>query len=199
MNIRNNLICVVVLFGFTVSFGQMTGQLGGAGTISKNTSQGLVNVGIYDQAIGLLGHYRYGIGGYTDATGKIGFLDFSDGNESGMILGGDVRYQVMEVRINDPIDLSVGGLFETMVFLPHNSFTMGAFVSGSHPLRLNSGKHLSPYGRLSFGMTWVNSKGDFDLGFNAGTSLEINNNTSVAAEFKFHDPFGFFIGMNFGL
>jgi hypothetical protein len=192
-----------VLLWATLSWAQFTGQLRPAGTVSKNSAQGLAGIGIYDGALGLFGEYRYGVGGYTDLAGKIGFIDFDDSNISGMILGGDVRYQVLEMRLKDPLDLSVGGQFEAVVFTPANFFSLGPFVAGSYPIKLNSGKSISPYGKLIFRMKWYDAgrrtESDFDLGFNAGASLELKNRTSVSAEFQFHDPFGFLMGISFGL
>lgn len=184
------------------TFAQFTGQLSPAVTVAKGTGRGLANIGIYDGALGLFGEYRYGVGGYTDAAAKIGFVDFDNSSESGMIIGADVKYQVMEMRIKDPLDLSVGGQFESMVFIPGNFFTIGPYVVGSYPVKLNSGKHLTPYGKLIFRMKWYDAgpktKSEFDLGFNTGAALELNSNTSVSAEFQFHDPIGFLMGMSFG-
>jgi hypothetical protein len=194
------IMAFLLIMAVTVS-AQYTGQLGPAGTIEKGTSQGIGNVGLYDGAIGFQGAYRYGIGGYSDAGAKFGFIDFNEqhNHETGAVLGGDIKYQVMEVRIKDPIDLSVGGLFEGVVGTPANYFALGGFVTGSHPIRLNSGKILSPYGRMVFRIDWVKSASNFDLGFNAGASLNLNNNTALSAEFQFDDPFGFLFGLNFGL
>jgi hypothetical protein len=196
------IITAFILITAALSFGQFTGQLGTAATVAKNTGRGLANIGIYDQALGLFGEYRYGLGGYTDGALKIGFVDFDGSTESGLILGGDLKYQVMEMRIKDPIDLSVGGQFESMVFTSENFFTLGPFVVGSYPIRLNSGKNLTPYGKLVFRMKWYDAgrttRSEFDLGFNAGANLELNKTTSVSAEFQFHDPVGFLMGMSFG-
>jgi hypothetical protein len=195
-------IAAFTLITASLSFGQFTGQLGTAVTVAKGNARGLANIGIYDEALGLFGEYRYGIGGYTDGALKIGFVDFDGSSESGMVFGGDIKYQVMELRIKDPLDLSVGGQFESMVFIPRNFFTLGPFVVGSYPIRLNSGKNLSPYGKLIFRMKWYDAgrttRSDFDLGFNAGANLELNSNTSVSAEFQFHDPVGFLMGISFG-
>jgi hypothetical protein len=202
MNKYSITIIAIILILASNSFAQFTGQLSPAVTVAKGTARGLANIGVYDGALGLFGEYRYGVGGYTDAAAKIGFVDFDGSGESGMIIGADLKYQVMELRIKDPLDLSVGGQFESMVFVPGNFFTIGPYVVGSYPVKLNSGKHLTPYGKLIFRMKWYDAgpktKSEFDLGFNAGTALELNSNTSVSAEFQFHDPIGFLMGMSFG-
>jgi hypothetical protein len=201
MKLKCVTIIAFTLITAVTATAQYSGQLGPAGTIEKGSSQGIGNVGLYDGAIGLIGTYRYGIGGYSDAGARVGFIDFNQNHnsETGVVLGGDIKYQVMEVRIKDPIDLSVGGLLESVVGTPANYFALGGFVTGSYPVKLNSGKILSPYGRIVFRIDWVKSESDFDLGFNAGTSLNLNNNTSLSAEFQFDDPFGFLIGLSFGL
>jgi hypothetical protein len=132
----------------------------------------------------------------------LGFVDIDGTSESGMIIGADLKYQVMELRIKDPLDLSVGGQFESMVFIPGNFFTIWPYVVGSYPVKLNSGKHLTPYGKLIFRMKWYDAgpktKSEFNLGFNAGAALELSSNASVSAEFQFHRPAGFLMGMSFG-
>ena len=181
---------------------QFTGQLSPAPTITKGTTQGAANVGLYDGAIGLMGHVRYGIGGYTDLGFRAGFVDFSEGrrDESGLLLGGDIKYQILELRIRDPFDLSIGGMTETMLGTPGDYFTLGGSVIGSYPVRLNSGKNLTPYGRLLLRITWwEGGHDDFDPAFTAGANLELNRTTSISAEFQFDDPFGFLVGINFGL
>jgi hypothetical protein len=196
-------VIIMIVSGTILAQAQFTGQLSPAGTIPNTTARGIGNIGVYDGALGLFGEYRYGVGGYTDIAGKVGFIDFDNSNTSGMILGGDVKYQVMEMRIKDPLDLSVGGQFEALVFTPANFFSLGPFVVGSYPIKLNSGKLISPYGKLIFRMKWIDAgrhtDSDFDLGFNAGACLKLNTNTSVSAEFQFHDPFGFLLGMSFDL
>ena len=195
------ILVLVVIFGSSTQ-AQFTGQLTPAPTITKGTMQGTANVGLYDGSISLLGHLRYGIGGYTDLGLRGGFVDFSEGrsDESALLLGGDIKYQVLELRIRDPLDLSVGGMTETMLGTPGDYITVGGSVIGSYPVKLNSGKNLTPYGRLLLRLTWIEGGGDdFDPAFTAGANFELGRTTSLSAEFQFDDPFGFLVGINFGL
>lgn len=202
MKIGALLVGIIVIAATASAFCQFTGQLTPAPTINKGTMQGAANVGLYDGAISLMGHLRYGVGGYTDAGFRAGFVDFNKGrsSEGGLLLGGDIKYQVLELRIRDPLDLSVGGLTEMMLGTPGDYISFGGCVIGSYPIRLNSGKNITPYGRLLIRMSWFEGGGDdFDAAFTAGGNLELNRATSLSAEFHFDDPFGFLIGINFGL
>lgn len=197
----------VLLTVFTVAMmvssalGQFSGQLMPAGTVLKGSAEGGGFFGIYEDARGLIGSYRYGIGGYTDFGVRIGFIDF-DGkknDDTGLLLGGDIKHQVMEVRIMDPLDLSVGGLFETLLGIDNKSFSIGGYITGSYPIELASGRYIYPYGRLIFRMEWYeDAENDFDPGLNLGTSMELSKNTTVSAEIQFDDYFGFLMGINFG-
>jgi len=179
---------------------QFTAQLSPAETIYLGVMQGLGYIGLYDDGLGVVGGVRYGIGGYADASLKLGVLDFDGyGDDTGFLLTGDMRYQVMEMRINDPFDLSVGGLFETVLGVGVGNFSLGGLVHGSRTIKLENGKLLWPYGRLVLRWDHVESNDDFNIGFIAGTSYELSPSTMISAEFQFDDLFGFAVGMNFGL
>jgi len=190
---------IVALF-CPISQAQFTAQLAPAETIYPGVLQGIGYIGLYDDGLGVIGGARYGIGGYADASLKCGLLDLDGyGDDTGFLLAGDLRYQVMEMRINDPFDLSVGGLFETVLGVGVGNFSLGGLVHGSRTIKLENGKFLWPYGRLVLRWDHVESNDDFNIGFIAGTSYELSPSTMISAEFQFDDLFGFAVGMNFGL
>ena len=189
---------IAILMFSSGCFAQFTAQLVPAETVIKGTSEISASVGFYDDLNTLVGAYRRGIGGYTDATLKIGFADRDRGNDDGLILGGDFRYQVMELRIQDPVDLSVGGLVETIVGIDNEIFSLGGYVVGSRNVKLTETQDIWPYGRLTLRWDHTDFDDDFDIGFNAGAYMELNESTGVSAEFRF-DQFGFILGAVFGL
>jgi len=206
-----NRIAVSLLLVLSVASGataQYAAQLSAAGTVLKGSATGGGYVGIYEGAFGILGQYRYGIGGYTDIGGKLGIIDLDSGSKEGdlgFFIGVDTKYQVMEVRIMDPIDLSLGGAFELALFDHFNSLIIGGFAVGSYPVTLKNGRVLSPYGRLIMGFNrtdsnWARSDTDFDLGFNMGVTMELSSSTRALAEIQIDDDTAaFLMGLEFRL
>jgi hypothetical protein len=195
------LSLVIFIMLVSTAWGQFSGQLMPAGTVLKGSSEGGGYFGIYEDARGLVGSYRFGISGYTDFGARVGFIDFDakGNNDTGFLLSGDIKYQVMEVRIMDPLDLSVGGIFETILGVGNNLFSIGGYVTGSYPIELKSGRRIYPYGRMIFRMEWYEKTDtDFDPGLNLGASMELNESTSASAEIQFDDYFGLMIGLVFG-
>lgn len=189
---------------------QYTAQLSPAVTVFKGKSVAGGYVGIYDGALGFLGQYRYGIGGYTDLGGKIGIIDLDSGSpegDVGFVISIDSKYQVMEVRIMDPFDLSLGGEFEMSVFDHVNNLNFGGYAVGSYPISLNSGRLLSPYGRLILGVERTNpdwpgsrSDSDFRLSLNMGATMELSTSTRAYAELQLdNDVAAFLMGLDFGI
>ncbi len=186
---------------------QYAAQLSTAGTVLKGSAAGGGFVGIYDGAFGVSGQYRYGIGGYSDIGGKLGIIDLDSNSEEGdlgLFIAIDSKYQVMEVRIMDPIDLSLGGALELALFDHANNFIIGGFVVGSYPVTLKNGRVLSPYGRLIMGFNRADSRWasdtEFDLGLNMGVTMELSSSTNALAEFQIDDnTAAFLMGLEFGL
>jgi len=193
-------VIVIILIMGIASFAeaQYSAQLFTAETVMKGNSRAFANFGIYDHVRTIVGGYRYGIGGYTDAGFRLGYVDYDSGDD-GFVLGGDMRYQLMEVRIQDPLDLSVGGLFETVLGIGSSNFSLGGFAVGSRAIALTKTKNLWPYGRLIMRWDHVPHHNEINIGLNAGASFEISPTTRVCGEFQFDDQFGFIIGLTFGL
>jgi len=188
------------------AFSQFSGQLSTAGTLPGGSSLAGIYAGIYDDAIGVLGQYRYGLGGYTDLGFKLGLLDLDwRGSNAGVDLAFDLKYQIMEMRMRDPFELSIGGCAEVLIAEDVNVFSLGFAPIGSYPINLKNGRVLEPYGRLQMRIEkrdWENYRdedAEFELGFNMGTAFELSKSTRVLAELQFDNQFGFFLGAEFGL
>jgi hypothetical protein len=206
-----NRIVISLLLVISVASGataQYAAQLSDAGTVLKGSSIGGGYVGIYDGAFGILGQYRYGIGGYTDIGGKLGIIDLDSGSREGnvgFLMAIDSKYQVMEVRIMDPIDLSIGGTLEFSAFNHLKTFVVGGYAVGSYPVTLKNGRILSPYGRLIMGFNrgdpdWGASNTEFDLALNLGVSMELSSSTHALGEIQIDDDAAaFLMGLEFGL
>ena len=206
----NRVITLIlfVLFTSTSVFAQYSAQLSPAGTVLKGQSKGGAYVGIYDGAFGVLGQFRHGIGGYSDFGLKLGLIDLdSDSREGdvGFTLGADTKYQIMEVRIMDPIDLSIGAVFELAKFNHYSNMTIGGAVIGSYPVELKNGRRLIPFGRLLIGVersdpSWAGSNTDFNLSLNMGCTLELSGSTEAVAEIQLdNDVAALIMGLSFGM
>lgn len=196
------LIAVLALVtGIPVATAQYSAVVNTAETVIKGESQAQAYFGIYDHVNALVGVYRYGIGGYTDAAVRFGFIDYSSrfGNNDGFVLAGDLKYQLMEVRIKDPLDLSVGGLFETVLGIGSGNFSLGGFVTGSHNIAINENKDIWPFGRLVLRLDRFGSNTDVNIGLNLGATYNLGERTYVSSELQFDNQFGFILGIVFGL
>jgi hypothetical protein len=190
-------------------FAQYSGQFSTAITTPTGASRLSAYAGIYDGALGILGQYRYGIGAYTDIGFKAGVIDFDRPvNNAGIDLAGDFKYLVMERRLRDPFDLSIGGEIELIGVRGYHILSAGINAIGSYPVQLHNGRALVPYGRLNlrvqrdhygrrFGLGETNT--DLEIGLNLGTSFELSKGTRAFGEFQFDDPFAFFIGFDFDI
>ena len=196
-------LVIAVLLSTTAS-AQFTGHLSTAETVLKSQSNAGGFVGIYEDGLGVVGQYRRGIGGYSDFGIKLGIVDFDAQDGNGMVIALDTKYQIMEVRIQDPVDLSVGGKIEFGLFEHYNIMSFGGFLTGSHPILLRSGRAVTPYGMVILRVDRVDhdefdSDSDFKIALTLGSKLELSSSSSVYTEFHLDEMFAFFMGVEFGL
>jgi len=203
---RLTLIIILGVIWFNSSYGQFSGQLSSAVPVPQGNSTLGGFVGIYDGGMGVLGQYRVGLGSYTDIGFKLGIIDLDadHGNSTGADLAFDVKYLVLEERLRDPINLSVGGNLDVGIFEHVNIFSLGINTIGSYPVHLRGGRILDPYGRLIFRVERSDpdvgdGDTDFEIGFNLGSTFDLNQSTKVLAEIQFDDPTAFYLGLSFGL
>jgi hypothetical protein len=200
-------ICLIFSVTFSTALAQFSGQLSTAETVIKGNSVGSGFVSVYEDGFGVVGQYRIGFGGYSDIGGKIGIIDYEKANvdQTGFFVGIDYKYQIMEVRIQDPIDLSLGGMFDFAHFEYFSLLSFGGYLAGSHPIEMRNGRHITPYGRLILRLDREDpdlgdSDTDFNIGLNFGGALELSSSTSAYAEFQLDNiQVAFFMGVSFGL
>ena len=185
----------------STAIAQFSAQVSSAETVFQGKSQAIGYLGLHEDVVCLVGGLCYGIGGYTDATVKLGLMDYDStvGDNDGFMLSGEVKYQLMETRIKDPIDMSLGCLFETILGIGNSNFLMGGFITGSHSIQLKNNKEICPFGRLLLGWERYGSNNNSEISFNAGANYKLNESTSVSGEFHFDDQFGFIVSLIYGL
>ncbi len=203
---RHFTLAISLFLSLTIpAFAQFAGQLSTPRTVDNGASLGGLYAGIYEDAIGVLGQYRYGIGGYTDIGFKLGLLDLDwHGSDTGIDFAFDLKYQVMERRLRDPFELSIAGGAEFLFAEDMNIISFGFSPIGSYPVKLKNGRILEPYGRLQIRIerTDLDRFGDdtdLELGLNLGTAFELSKNTRAIGELQFDEQFGFIFGAEFGL
>ena len=195
------------IFLYSGAFAQFSGQLSTPQTVANGYSKLGGYIGIYDGGIGVLGQYRYGVGGYTDIGAKLGIIDFNSGfhnSSTGFDAAFDFKYLAMERRLRDPINLSVGGQIEFVGVEGFNILSFGVNGVGSYPVKLRNGRTLEPYGRLQLRIenddfNHNGSHTDFELGFNPGVSFELSPTINAIGEFQFDETTAFFMGLDFAL
>ena len=197
MKLKLSVALLIVVLTTAFASAQFSPQLYPAGTVFKGKANFFGNVGIYDDAKTIVGAIKYGVGGYTDIDVRLGYIDVDGGGDDGMILASNFRYQLMEVRIKDPLDFSVGGYFETILGWDDSNFKLGAFAVGSRPIALNDEKDLVPFGRLILRYDKYGDNDDVNIGLNLGSKYDLNPSTALSAEFQFDDQFGFILGVIF--
>jgi len=198
-------ILIIFSLAFSSALAQYSGQLSTAETVLKGTSVGSGFVAVYEDGFGVIGQYRIGFGGYSDIGGKAGIVDYDKGDQTGFFVGIDYKYQIMEVRIQDPLDMSIGGLLDFAHFEHFSLLSIGGFLSGSYPIEMSSGKKITPYGRLILRIDREDPDNfdpdtDFNIGLNVGGKLEISTSASAYAELQLDNiQTAFFMGVSFGL
>ncbi len=201
------LVISLILTLVSPAAAQYSAQLSAAETVVKGSSRGAGFIAIYEDALGALGEYRTGFGGYSDLGAKVAIIDLdakSAAGDVGLMLGLDTKYQVMELRIQDPMDLSIGGMTEISLFSHVTNISFGGFVIGSYPIALNSGRHITPFGRVIMRIDRTDpdfgtADSDFNIGLNIGGSLELSSSTKAIAEIQLDNQSAFMMGVQFGL
>lgn len=203
------LLVVGLLFSASAAQAQFTGQLSTARTLPIGKYDLGGYFGVYDGAFAFFGQFRGGVLQDFDLGMKLGVINIDPGSRTGMILGGDLKYQILDVRAKDPFDLSIGAGMEFFSVSDFNTFSFGANFIGSYDFDLSKGRVISPYGRLNlrgqrehteFGHWWPeasHTETDFHVGLNPGVSLKISDNLQIIGEFQFDDNFGFIGGVTY--
>ena len=209
--LKFSLIFLVSLLIFPTSgYSQFLGQLETAPTLLRGSYSAGGYAGVYDDAFAIFGGFRFGATDYLDWGIKAGILNLDD--ESGIILGGDLKYFVLDAGIGDPLDLSLGLGTEFSRIQDFSRFSLGGNMIISRDFCLENGRAISPYGRLNLRMerksgekTWgpqryhkdVLPDTDLEMGLCVGTSFELTTRALLVGELQMDEFFGFIIGVNF--
>ncbi|OGC78392.1 MAG: hypothetical protein A2145_01700 [candidate division Zixibacteria bacterium RBG_16_40_9] len=199
------LVLILLLGIATVSQAQFLGQVSTARTVSSGGSLVGGYVGVQDQLLALYGQYRYGFAKLFDGGVKFGFIDYFD--ETGFVLGGDLKFQILEDPLTAPFDLAVSGSTEFAVTDPLTVLSFGGNVIGSKSFKLRTGRTISPYGKINLRAERVEvdlppplanaSDTDFEMGGYFGADFEVANSFHLLGEFVFDNEFGFIFGVNY--
>ena len=195
---------------------QFTGQLSTARTLPAGKYDLGGYFGVYEDAFAFFGQFRGGAADHLDLGMKLGVISESGsshfpGDNTGVLLGGDLKYQLLNARSKDPFDLSIGMGLEFSAVSHFNIFSFGANFIGSYDFDLSEGRVISPYARLNlrgerqhvefdspfgFGRESATDN-DFQVGLNAGASLKVSNSLQILGEFQFDENFGFIGGVTY--
>ncbi|UCB52681.1 MAG: hypothetical protein JSV10_00895 [Candidatus Zixiibacteriota bacterium] len=213
------LIAIMVsLFSISSASAQFLGQLTPAPTVNKGEALLGAYLGVYEDAFSVFGQVRYGMIKYLDLGFKMGMIDWSPGygaSNTGLTLGGDVKYWFMEQRTGDPIDVSVGVGSEHLDVSDYSLVSAGGNVIASYQIAYAEGKTVSPYGRLNVRwerhsyksprvqpVGWENGNGsesDTDVALALGAELQLPSDLSLVGELQIDDNVGFVAGVNYNV
>jgi hypothetical protein len=209
---RRFIIAGLVILGLsslTISAqAQFLGQLSTARTLPVGQYDLGGYFGVYEDAFTFFGQFRGGVADYFDLGLKLGLVSFDPGGE-GIILGGDFKYQLLDAKQKDPLDLSLGAGLEFSSVSDFNIFSFGANFCGSYDFALSKGRVISPYARLNLrsqrehvegGPNWLDhdfTNTDFKVGINPGVSLKVSTYFQILGELQFDDNFGFIGGVTY--
>ena len=195
----------VVLFLVSSSQAQFLGQLSTAQSPGPGNSFLGGYFGIYEDAFSFFGQYRYGFANYLDGAIKLGVINVdvrNSGDKAGLLLGGDIKYQLLDAVLGDPFDLAIGGGTEFTAVEDLTIFSLGGNLVGSYPFEMRNGRHISPYARFNLRMQRAgngDTETDLKAGLNLGTQLELSQSWYLLGEFFIEDQIGFVLGFNYKL
>ena len=187
---------------------QFLGQLSTAKSPGAGNSRAGGYFGVYEDAFAFFGQFRYGFANYLDGAVKLGYVSLSNGvDEGGLLIGGDIKYQILDAVLGDPIDLAIGGGTEFMTVEDFSIFSLGGNVVASHSFAMKNQRSVTPYGRFNMRMQRESvdlpspagtvSDTDLQVGLNVGTELELAPDWSIIGEFFIEDWIGFAFGFNY--
>ncbi|HVP37091.1 MAG TPA: hypothetical protein VMT04_08860 [Terriglobales bacterium] len=193
---------------------QFTGQLSTASTLHVGQYDLGGYFGVYEDAFAFFGQFRSGVAQDFDMGLKLGVINEAasthfPGDNTGVLLAGDFKYQLLRAMAKDPFDLSIGLGLEFSAVSHYNIFSVGANFIGSYDFDLSGGRTISPYARLNlrgqrehyheeFLIGEVSATdNDFKVGLNAGASLKVSSNLQILGELQFDEVFGFIGGVTY--
>jgi len=206
------LAALGLFLSVSVAQAQFTGQLSTARTLPSGRYDLGGYFGVYEDAFAFFGQFRGGVAQDFDMGLKLGVINEAasshfPGDNTGVLLGGDLKYQLLRAMSKDPFDLSIGLGLEFSAVSHYNIFSFGANFIGSYDFDLSGGRVISPYARLNLrgqrehldlGFPFEGyTDNDFHVGLNAGASLKVSNSLQILGELQFDEVFGFIGGVTY--
>jgi len=190
--------------------GSAFGALATADPVGQGKAELGFGLGLAD-ATSFIGSLNYGMSEDINGRLKLALYD-GDGDDTEFVLGADVQWQFLSTDQGRrrPFDLAGGGLFEYLSSDGVSILQLGAFVTGSHVFRLQSGTSLTPYARLNARMesfSWDlpptangdDSESNLEVGLNGGVKWRLTETVSLFGEFQLDGNDGVFFGLNLGV
>lgn len=196
--------------GVSARGGLVFGSLQAAPTIGDDIYKIGASALIGDDATTVYGSFAYGFGMFTEARVRLGISDLGrKGSNPGVAIGAEVKYQFWNYSEDttgfaDPLDLSLGGMFEFADYDPFSITSWGANVIGSRPFHDQRGHRYGPYGRFNVRVTTVNptlaasSETDIEFSITPGFYFEFSPQLTGQIEFSFDRNAGIAFGLDFG-
>ncbi|KPL04614.1 MAG: hypothetical protein AMJ90_00150 [candidate division Zixibacteria bacterium SM23_73_2] len=207
---KSFLVFLILFFGVFpgLSYAQFLGQLNTAKTFEPGEFNLGAYLGVYEEAISTFGQFRLGISNHFDMGVKVGVLDFQstgERDEVGIIVGGDLKYNLLNTEVNDPFDLSLGLSWEHADVKNPTRFAGGVNMIISKGFVMESGNLLSPYGRLNIRAERKTFKlsgkertdTDLEVGATVGAVLQAREGWHFVGEFQMDEHYGFLLGLSY--
>lgn len=208
------VICLMLVALSGPISAQFLGQMTPASVIGNGVGSGGGYVIVGDHYTSFIGSLRYGMNSYTEGRLRLGLID-PDRGDMGVILGGDVKYQIWDYNKYDsgnvnPFDLAMG--FGIEFANPENVsfFSFGGSIIGSIPITLKNKRTIEPYGRINFRIQHVSiddfmvngmkvgggSDTELEVGMNFGAMFSLTDLVDFTVEVQVDDETAILLGVD---
>jgi len=214
---KKTIIFLAVTFMFSIpcARAQFLGQLSPAPTLNPGQASAGAYLGVYEDAFSIFGQFRYGIARYFDLGLKMGMIRWSPGygeSNTGLTVGGDIKYWFMEQGAGDPLDVSLAVASEYLNVSDFSIFTLGGNVIASYQINYAEGKSVTPYGRLNTrweraefpnspvtGQEGSWSDDELDVSLTMGAEMKLTSDLNLVGELQIDDNVGFIAGLSYSI
>lgn len=206
---------LIVLTSIPCARAQFLGQLSPAPTVNRGQAMVGAYLGVYEDAFSLFGQFRYGVAKYFDLGLKMGMINWSPGygeSQTGLTVGGDIKYWFMEQAAGDPLDISFAVATEHLSVSDFSIFSLGGNIIASYRIVYGEEKSVTPYGRLN--TRWERqrfpqspvageegswSDDELDVALTLGAELKLASDLNLVGELQIDDNVGFVAGFNYSM
>jgi hypothetical protein len=177
---------------------QFLGQVSTARTVDQGANDVGGFFGLYDHAVALFGQYRRGLSAAADFGAWAGFID-PEGGKASLVLGGDVKFQILDDQKTDPFDLALDSRVALVDYPGSFLFSLGESVVFSHDFKVCHGSVLAPYGAVNLRLDHASSHTDWNVAAVGGAKWEVSDLIDGYGELVIDDDLGLVVGLNFKL